>query len=198
MTHSILEKIKEQTKESHLSLEKNKQLSLLTDKNLEVPQYVDILKKFYGFFAPLESKINQFPSLHNFIPDLNDRRKSTSLLTDIACFSKTDNKAPQTAEGKELPSISTVAEAFGCLYVMEGSTLGGRFIYKNLQNTLGLNFEHGASFFYGYGADTGVKWKTFQSGLSTYMIQNPEQSTSAINAAVNTFEKLEHWFDNIK
>lgn len=195
MTQTILEQIKEQTKEKHLSLEKNKKLSLLTDVNLEIGQYIDILKKFYGFFAPLEEKINQFSSIHNFIPDLKDRRKATALLTDIFYLSKNEQKEPQIADFKELPDVSTVAEAFGCLYVLEGSTLGGRFIYKNLENTLGLNSEQGASFFYGYGNNTGVKWKIFQSGLSNYMVQNPEQSAFAIHAAVITFEKLELWFD---
>lgn len=196
MTHTILEQIKEQTKESHINLENNPQLSLLTSTNLEIPKYLNILKKFYGFFAPLELKIDQFPLIYSFIPDLKERRKATALLTDIACISPKDNKEPQIANFKELPSVSNVAEALGCLYVMEGSTLGGRFIYKNLNKTLGINYEQGASFFYGYGDETGVKWKAFQSGLSTFMLQNPEESTSAIIAAVDTFEKLDHWFNN--
>jgi heme oxygenase len=59
-------------------------------------------------------------------------------------------------------------KAFGCLYVMEGSTLGGKIIYNILKKQLGLSDSAGASFFYGYGPATGEKWKTFGASLEAF------------------------------
>lgn len=196
MAHIILQQIKEQTKERHLALEKNQRLSLLTNSDIEIQQYLNILRKFYGFFAPLESKINHFTAIYSVIPDLGDRRKATALLSDISFISKKETSETEIADCDDLPSVSNISEALGCLYVLEGSTLGGRFIYKNLEESLNLNHVHGAAFFYGYGADTGPKWKNFQTCLSNYFDQKPEESTSAIKTAVDTFEKLDQWFKN--
>jgi len=196
MSHPLLLKIKEQTKEKHISLEQQPLLHSLTASDLDHAQYLKILVKFYGFFSPLEKKINDFQLIHHFLPDFARRRKASALLADIDIVSKKENSAPVLYECEDLPQVSNTAEAFGSLYVMEGSTLGGRFIYKNLEKNLRLDKQDGALFFYGYGDETGSKWKEFQAGLSRFSEENPEENASTIMAAEETFEKLKSWFDS--
>ena len=38
-----------------------------------------------------------------------------------------------------LPPLETQADAFGCLYVLEGATLGGRVISRHIERALGLD-----------------------------------------------------------
>ena len=67
------------------------------------------------------------------------------------------------------------AEALGGLYVLEGSTLGGRAILKNLgrqgDSVLGLDFLDP------YGAKTGELWRSFLDVL--------ERETASCQAALN-------------
>ena len=57
--------------------------------------------------------------------------------------------------------VKNEAEAFGILYVMEGSTLGGNMIAKQLsKNKEFKNFEFG--YFQCYGEKTGFFWKNFR------------------------------------
>jgi heme oxygenase (biliverdin-IX-beta and delta-forming) len=196
MDHPLLQQIKEQTKESHSSLEQLPILHSLTSSDINQLQYLKILIKFYGFFSPLENAINQYPQIQNYLPDIETRRKASSLYNDINIISRKEDTKPLFKECHNLPAVANPAQAMGCLYVMEGSTLGGRFIYKNLEKNLQITDKDGASFFYGYGPETGEKWKKFQAGLSFFAEETPHETSKAITAAVDTFEKLKLWFNN--
>ena len=82
----------------------------------------------------------------------------------------------------------------GCLYVMEGSTLGGKFIARQVQEKLGLSPEAGTAFFSGYGNETGARWKTFREALSRHSAETGDEAL-IIEAAEDTFLRLEEWFD---
>jgi heme oxygenase len=59
--------------------------------------------------------------------------------------------------------------AVGCLYVLEGATLGGQFISRHLA-TLGIGPANGGLFFHGYGAKTGEMWKSFQTNATGFCV----------------------------
>ncbi|RYZ54811.1 MAG: heme oxygenase, partial [Chitinophagaceae bacterium] len=84
--------------------------------------YAAILKMFHGYFHPIEKLIEQ--QLHTgLLPDLAERRKSSSLLEDLRLLGEATDSLPLCSD---LPPIKNPAEAFGALYVLEGSTLGGK------------------------------------------------------------------------
>ncbi len=59
------------------------------------------------------------------------------------------------------------AAAFlGGLYVMEGSTLGGRFVARHVEAVLGLRRGEGNAYFEGYGDATGAMWREVTACLS--------------------------------
>ncbi|HVJ55393.1 MAG TPA: biliverdin-producing heme oxygenase [Aliidongia sp.] len=64
--------------------------------------------------------------------------------------------------------LSSLGEGLGCLYVIEGSTLGGRVIYKRVKARLGFDADHGARYFFGYGADTAEMWASFIGKLNSF------------------------------
>jgi heme oxygenase len=93
------------------------------------------------------------------------------------------------------------------LYVIEGATLGGRIITRQLQTQLGLKPESGGAFFDGYGAQTGPYWKAFCTMLTNNADQddghsdnhcgdrsaNESRQGTIVAGANRTFEALTHW-----
>ena len=190
----ILEDIKVQTLENHIKLEKSELLSLFSSKAIDIQSYRLILALFYGYFHPLEEKLNTLAGIPRFLPDYETRRKSSLLLSDIQALRATHPAEISLPICPDLPEVLDEAQAFGCLYVMEGSTLGGRFIAQVLRNTLGLTSTTGAAFFNGYGEQTGLRWKTFQKALQAFVEQSGQQE-AIIHSANQTFEKLGRWMN---
>jgi heme oxygenase len=190
----ILEAIKARTLESHIKLEKSALLSLFSNKQIDLPSYRLILTLFYGYFHPLEQKLDAIAGIPFYLPDYETRRKSSLLLSDIQALSKQSVTEAALPLCPDLPPVSDEAQAFGCLYVMEGSTLGGKFIARQLRNQLGLTASSGAAFFSGYGEETGLRWKKFQQALQAFSEQTGEQE-AIIQSAKQTFGKLDGWIN---
>jgi heme oxygenase (biliverdin-IX-beta and delta-forming) len=70
--------------------------------------------------------------------------------------------APQSL-AFELP---TSGHGFGCLYVLEGSALGGRVISKHVQQQLGRGPATGGAYFHGLGRQTASHWSDFLTTLN--------------------------------
>lgn len=182
----LTEKIKAATQHYHQETEK-----ILVGKMKSMRSagdYAHILQLFYGYFGGLELLIDQYINTQN-LPDHNERRKTAALATDLANLGSV---LPQKAINTELPKINNALQAFGALYVIEGSTLGGKIISKMVQQHLGMNDGKGLSFFNGYGDETGKKWKSFQQILNEIAPSQTEQD-EVIDAANNTFEKFRDW-----
>ncbi|WKN32328.1 biliverdin-producing heme oxygenase [Porifericola rhodea] len=183
----ILNDLKEHTSLQHKQLESHPLLHQLTSDDLTLTKYSTILRKFYGFFSPLEERIATHISKEQ-LADLEKRRKSSLLLLDLERLEQT----LPTQICEDLPEIKNTAQALGTLYVMEGSTLGGQMIARQLHKSLGLSPERGTAFFYGYGKDTGKQWKRFQAALTQFSEEEP-QYQRAIYGAQNTFSKFYNW-----
>jgi heme oxygenase len=82
------------------------------------------------------------------------------------------------------PDIRTRAEALGAFYVLEGSSLGGRVILKELKSR-GASLT-GLGFLDPYGPDTGQRWRSFLVILEREL-NSCEQKADAVKGAMNTF-----------
>ena len=118
----------------------------------------------------------------------NDRRKASAILHDLAAIGL-DTPLPE--ECRELPLIVNSAQAFGALYVMEGSTLGGKTIARMLlQKSIPAVNEKALTFFRGYREETGARWKFFQD-----VFNQQEDVEEIITAAHDTFKHLKSWME---
>jgi heme oxygenase len=118
--------------------------------------------------------------------DFDSRRKVPFIEQDLRYFSQLD----QARKEVPFPTPSTVAAGFGTLYVLEGSTLGGRVILERLGKR-GIEPESGAAFFNGYGERTKSMWKTFQDVATAYCFTD-ESMQEACTAAIATFDHYRH------
>lgn len=185
----ILQQLREQTASHHKDLEESALLRHFSDRSITRPLYEKILSKFYGYFSPLEKELQQLQQLPFYLSDYSSRRKASSLQHDLTFFG---SAPPELCA--DLPSISSLDKAFGCLYVMEGSTLGAKVISNVIQYSLGINASNGGSYFHGYGVQTGEYWKNFCSSLQHYA-QTEGNSEEIIESANQTFMKLKGWLD---
>jgi heme oxygenase len=176
----LSEKLKIATLAAHQQLEKQLVLQLRSMHSKE--DYILILQWFYSYFAGLEKKIIHYISSEQ-LPDMPQRRKSGNLLLDLTVL---DGKIPTIATNNYLPEITNQHQAFGALYVMEGSTLGGQVICKMIEKKLGTNT--GQFFFQGYGDHTQTMWTLFKQVLDG----QPGQDL-IIKSADETFVKFSSW-----
>jgi heme oxygenase len=84
-----------------------------------------------------------------------------------------------------VPAIGTKAEALGALYVLEGSTLGGRTILRALRSQ-GVSTD-GLDFLDPYGKDAGVNWRTFLRVLERETAHSQTTMNECVTGAIRTF-----------
>lgn len=161
-TISFLDILRSQTTPSHTGLEDLPISKIIVDPKITNEDYILYLNLMHDVVKNLEDNI--YPILNPIVDDLDQRIKAPTLVNDIL-FAKGEIKTYQAPFNTTEISIPF---AMGIMYVVEGSTLGGRFILKNIQQSLGFNEENGASYFSGYGNKTGSFWKKFLNILTDF------------------------------
>lgn len=174
---SILVLLKDKTRPQHDRLEN--ELNLLRP-DLSIDDYIGLLKKFYGFYLPLEKT--------GIIPV--DRLKVPHLEKDLRYF-KIDPHLIKTC--LTLPDFSTPSHIYGIRYVIEGSTLGGMVLTKHFKDIFHISPDSGCFFFSGYGAETMLMWKAFQSELLEFSKTKSFNEEIVLQSARETFEFLRLW-----
>jgi heme oxygenase len=140
--------------------------------------YEALLTCFYTYFQPVELLIRK--QIHEAIlPDIGKRRKAHAILADLRCGSI----RPLC---EDLPPINSFPEAVGALYVLEGSTLGGRGISKMLLKNCSFLLPDQLKFFNGYGEATGPMWTGFLHWMNELEL-SPAERKDMMEAANRTF-----------
>lgn len=188
----ILKRLKLATSACHSALED--QLPLM-HANLSRDDYRQFVGRFFGFYEPLEARLMASPHWRPLAFDYAARQKTPRLAQDLLALGGTAQALAATPRCSELPAFDTPEQLLGCLYVIEGATLGGRSITRHLQTQLGLTPESGVAFFDGYGAQTGLRWKAFCTMLSNNADRYSDESRHAaiIAGANGTFHTLTQW-----
>lgn len=189
-TENIITQLRTHTSILHSELEKTPISVALLDERVSTQSYVNYLQKMREIVAFYESKV--FPALANILPDLPQRKKLPLIDEDLSYLpsANVELAAFETSSVKN-PSIGY---ALGCMYVMEGSTLGGKVILKHVSKTLGIVPKQGGSYFAGYGEEIGHYWKTFLQTLQEYSI-NHDCDRDVITGAKDTFTAIKHYFE---
>lgn len=190
ITINLLEQLKSDTLANHQQLEKKLIAQL---KGMQSPSdYIRILQVFYSYFGALEDKIDQFIGFDQ-LGDYADRRKTSSIKNDILSL---QGDVPEKAAPEHLPELDNAFQAFGALYVIEGSTLGGQVISKMISKQLTLASDEGLSFFKSYGENTMLMWERFKTVLEN-QANSQEEADVITQAANDTFLKFRLWMEKM-
>jgi len=179
----ILAELKQKTRPYHDEIE---QYVNLMDENLTREQYGRLLQLFYAFHNGMENlALNKFSKeeLEHF--DFDNRQKSAWLIQDLEHL----GLEPDHSKAPQLPSVESFPALLGSFYVIEGSTMGGQFIAKHLNKTLGLSPEAGCRFFSSYQEKVMPYWKAYQA-----LLEKAESPEIVVHAACDTFAKFNAWF----
>jgi heme oxygenase len=196
MPPELLSRLKHETAACHARLEGA--LDLMR-AGLRRDEYIALLERFYGFVAPWEEQTGAGMPAH--LQGFFDARRKTALLeADLAELTgdpghaaglRAASAGSSKSGGAALPRVASLGGLFGSMYVMEGSTLGGRFIAPHVAQVLALAPRRGNAYFEGYGPRTGSMWKAF--GETAQATVPARQYDDAVRAAIATFDALHDW-----
>lgn len=187
--HPLLDTLREATRDQHDDIESLLRLM----EPLARERYAAIVSGFHAFLGCWEPRIQAaLPvALHDW---WRPRQRQGFAAQDLQHLGV--GAAPGTArvarEAVDDLPLHTPAHAFGSMYVIEGSALGGQVIAPKLQRELGVLPGSGASYFHGFGRDTGGMWREFRDVLSREVGQRDaeREAGEACEAARGTFSAL--------
>ncbi|MDN3563441.1 biliverdin-producing heme oxygenase [Paeniroseomonas aquatica] len=182
--------LREATAEVHARLHGVPAFRALAEGRLSLPAYGALLGRLLGFHAAVEAALAAAPSLLPYGIDLAERGRSAALRADLAALGLTPPEYPPLAP---VPRLDTAARALGCLYVTEGSTLGGRQLARGLDPLLPGGGEAGRAFLLGHGARHGAMWQACCAAVEACGSE-PGGLAGMAAAAGETFAAFEAWF----
>lgn len=185
----ILPALRAATGEAHQRLED----AVDIERRLTDPiRYRQLLEIFLGFYRPLERAIHVAGGGQEQGLDLSERRKVPWLEADLSMLGLPGPQIEQLPDCPELPRVDAPARVIGCLYVLEGATLGGRHISAMMARS-SVTAE-ARRFFGGYGERTGERWREFIAVLERYAAGSGNaENGEIIGGAQETFACLHRW-----
>lgn len=157
----VSEYLKQNTAEYHDAAEKLFNSEKIFNKTFTLEDYKKIINTNYLMLLHSEDKI--FNSLSDKFSEklkLDQRKKLSLIEKDLQSLSLENQTTSHDLE------FSNDYEALGAMYVIEGSTLGGNVIAKQLSKTEGFD-KVTFNFFGCYQENTGPMWKNFKEVLDT-------------------------------
>lgn len=154
----LLRRLRDGTADLHGRLDGAPLMCDLPRPALTRATYVACLRRIEPVYRAIDGAVSAFlaetPGL-----DLDRRRKAPALAQDLRHFGAVPG------EPCPAPRLTHAAEAWGALYVVEGATLGGSLISRNLAEKPWFDGLKGRGHFAGYGAGTGAMWTAFRLAL---------------------------------
>jgi heme oxygenase len=185
------ETLRNATRSSHHGIDHHPLLTPLVRPELSLEHYGRVLRSFLWLYTPLQDdfalRIEQAGGgfeLADRIGWLNTDLASLGLARDLP------------ADAWQPPVISSTAELVGALYVIEGSTLGGQVISRQISASIGLTASRGARFFNGWGEQTEARWQAFWRFADA--VCPAAGHAAAADAAVSFFAALRLGLDRMQ
>lgn len=182
---TVLERLRAETRPAHDRIERDFDLTGRTGSR---ENYRALLERFYGFHVAWEAAVEPLIADGDFF---HPRRKVSLLVRDLQLLGLSVLEIDALPRCAPLMPLSSPAAAFGAMYVVEGSTLGGAVIARHVERSLGLGPETGCAYFGSYGAATGRMWTGFRNRL--LRLSSPEADEVIVASAQRTFEVMQGW-----
>ena len=181
-----LKRLRRETASDH---ERVDRLLPFMNSDLTTGLYVGALQRLYGFVKGWEVwAYAHAPEDLRLL--LQERQRSSFLARDLSYFGVA---LPKLLFAPSDILFATRPAFFGAVYVVEGSTLGGRFIANHLELHLLLRPGEGDAYFIGAGDRTGSRWREVQALLQAI----PEQDSEAVCCAARAmFAAFEQWMQS--
>jgi heme oxygenase len=182
--NDFLARLKLETAAEHAAVE---QATGVMQPGLTLQEYGRYLEKTLGFYVPVEEALRRVAVWGALDLAAEERVKLPFLTRDLSLLGHDPAQVTVCDAPPQLPGL---AEAVGCAYVLEGSTLGGRVISRHVQQCFGAAVPRG--FLECYGARTGESWQAFRAAVQRFA-STREIENRVIGGARETFRAFTRW-----
>ena len=161
---SFLVRLRSETRALHASTERR---VAPAERLRDVGAYARLLAALYPLYASIEDRLEPFGAdwLELEPPlDVALRRRAHLLVTDLASLGLDE----PWRIGAAAPAIESFAQAFGALYVLEGSRLGGRVLARQVSAAVGAPASQAQRFLRGEGTEVGRLWTELRTALAGF------------------------------
>ncbi|WP_161557396.1 biliverdin-producing heme oxygenase [Acidisarcina polymorpha] len=194
-----------QSASSALSLRLRNETSSLheqVERDLRLPdsihtldEYRECLIRFYRLYRPLEAALLGCDGWSDAGLSIQERLRTVRLASDLCALGVVPIMM-RDAPVRALPVMPSFAHSLGALYVLEGATLGARFILRRLEQVLGAQLTGATAFFACRIPNAEDSWKYFKKCLDDYGIAHPGEAQQVIEGAIATFRSIGEWMKN--
>lgn len=181
--------LRDQTSDKHNELESLMFVNEIMNGSLSISDYKKLLTVNYIIHHKLEKKLTDMLDADIFEKlQMHTRYKLTALEKDLDYWAIDPLSLPDLDFELFVPERNN-AEVLGALYVLEGATLGGNVIKKQiLKNPEFAHHKDGLNYYGVYGDELGSKWKTFVEVLNESVTEADYEL--CIDSANRTFSNL--------
>ena len=149
------ERLREATRDVHAAVEALPAMAALLDPGLSRERYVDVLRRHLALLSAWETRYHDW--LDGLSIGWHYAWRTPRLLADLHAL----DIPAEAGSGQAIPDAPSAAERWGMLYVIEGSSLGGRLIARHVRDR---RPELGAALSY-FGPPAAPAWRDFQTRL---------------------------------
>jgi len=166
----ISELLKEETKSLHAQTEKSLNAKRIFSPDFTLEEYQEILCILYAAHVALESRLDTIkdPLLFEFYQK-HYQPQYPLIKKDLDHLGATDS-----AKGYVTKFNITDTQAIGVIYVLKGSSMGAKFINKQLENTTAEWPRFSGEFYSVSASQTMEDWKNFCSSLENLNFSRKE------------------------
>ncbi|WP_232537410.1 biliverdin-producing heme oxygenase [Cystobacter fuscus] len=190
---NLLQSLKAETRPHH---ERAESVVRLMAPELSVSGYRAHLEALHALHAFLEPAVAEHLEVSHPELRVNERRKLHLLREDLLALGHDALSLARLPPLARPPALPGVPEAFGALYVLEGSTLGGQLILRHLVRHFEGRPVGRFAFFRAYGENVGPMWKSFGDALLR-ACPEPALAPRVIRGAQATFDAFEARFREV-
>lgn len=183
------------TAEAHERLHHLPDFAALAAGALSRTGYVALLRRLLGFHLAVEACADAgAEGLRALGIEAAARRRTPLILADLAHLGQPVAAGERVARPSLRAPDASGAWTLGCLYVAEGSALGGRVLARALDPMLGgAGTAEGRRFLLGHGPRQGEMWRELCAALEACGT-DPGRRAALLDGAEAAFAAFAAWF----
>ncbi len=181
------------TRAAHERLHRLPIFASLAAGRIDRDGYIDLLKRLFGFHVPVEAAISGALGAETFGVGLPPWRRADLLWADLSWLGVSESERLAIPMLAPTSGIASPASAMGWLYVLVGSTLGGRLLARRLDRFLLFNHTGGRLFLLNGGGSDHTTWGALCDAVEACG-DDPCRRIEMTAGATEAFLLFERWF----
>jgi heme oxygenase len=196
MTPLFMQRLRDSIMPLHDEAERLGPLHKIPEKSVTLEEYKEILERLYGFVSVAEDVIQRKINDQCVGLDYESRKRIGHIEKDLLFLGSSKASIEQIPRCKDISHVETLPDALGCLYLFEGSRLGGLVLSKSLCEQFGFKDYRGYAYFGSNGSKVTFMWSSFRDFTETYVGKHGG-GNEIILSAQKGFASLNKWLAGI-